>query len=103
MGFCWLKGHYLFQIIASGTDEALKSTGLVLGGNKQVYEIFPVEFLLLGCTDLVLTEWLILCWFGTALSEKLYVIKGVCGAGRYLLTRICQYLSPHTCIVAYAK
>jgi hypothetical protein len=43
---------------------------------------------------------LILC---TALSEKLYVIKGGCGAGRYLLTQICQYLSPHTCIVAYAK
>jgi hypothetical protein len=85
--------------MASGTDEALKSTGLVLAGNKHVYEIFSVEFLFLGCSDMLLTS-LILC---TALSEKLYVIKGGCGAGRYLLTQICQYLSPHTCIVAYAK
>lgn len=63
LGFCWLKAHYLFQIMASGTDEALKSTGLVLAGNKHVYEIFSVEFLLLGCSDMVLTLWLILGWF----------------------------------------
>jgi hypothetical protein len=42
--------------MASGTDEALKSTGLVLAGNKHVYEIFPVEFRLLSCSNLVLTE-----------------------------------------------
>lgn len=40
---------YSFQIMASGTDEALKSTGLVLAGTKHFFEIHW------GCSDPELT------------------------------------------------
>lgn len=71
--------------MAAGLDDALKSTGLILSGNLHAvnFSSQAKEYLSYVVTDLG-------CWHWAALSEKLYVIKGGCGAGRYFWAIICH-------------
>lgn len=65
--------------MAAGADEALRSAGSILSGKKQGPHMNPLvkANLISGLlVKLDFSSW-------TAMSEKLYIIKGGCGAGRY--------------------
>lgn len=71
--------------MASATDNALKSAGSVLSGNEFIERTEPCHsfHILFHTLSLLLIFTLLPVFMLIALSEKLYIIKGGCGAARY--------------------
>ena len=100
---------FSFQIMASGTDEALKSTGLVLAGTKHIFEIHW------GCSDSELTLWVILDWFfvqhwvrSFILSVEVAGLEGTSDSYWSIFLRTLNFHSSNnksmdTCILIYAN